>query len=86
MDDGFTIDLNLISKRDFRFWFQGRDTAPDKDLWDAEHLYVKVVVEWPFDAPISVEGYDDLGVLDAAKVDAAVSEHLIAIGKKKSGM
>lgn len=83
-DNGIVIDLNKISKRDFRVWFNGRDDATDKDLWDAEHLYSKIIVKWPWHNPITAEGYDDLGTLDALSVDQAVSEALETIGKKKS--
>lgn len=79
----FVIDLNRITKREFRDYLVGREQAKDKDLYDAEHLYVKVIMTWPFSQKISVEGYQDLGLLDALKVDDAVSEVMVQLGQKK---
>lgn len=82
-NNGFNIDLNRISKRDFRAYLVGRDQAEDKDLWDAEMLYEKVIISWPYDEPVTVEGYQNLGLTDALAVDNAVSEALQQLGKKK---
>jgi hypothetical protein len=83
---GFVIDLNRITKRQFRDYLAGREQADNKDLYDAEYLYVHVIVKWPFDMPISLESYQDLGLMDALKVDNAVSEALTQLGQKKSGL
>ena len=83
-DNGIVINLNRINKADFRKWLKGRDKAADRDLWDAEHLYTKVITAWPWHQPISREGYDALGTLDALAVDEAVSAALESLGKKKS--
>jgi hypothetical protein len=80
----FVIDLNRITKREFRDYLAGRDEAKDKDLYDAEKLYVKVIMAWPFPQKINVEGYLNLGLTDAVKVDHAVSDVLIQLPKKKS--
>jgi hypothetical protein len=80
----FVIDLNRITKREFRAYLNGRDQAEDKDIYDAENLYVKVIMVWPFPQKISVEGYQDLGLMDALRVDDAVSEAMTQLGQKKS--
>lgn len=79
----FVIDLNRITKREFRDYLVGREQADDKDLYDAKNLYAKVIMAWPFPPKISVEGYQDLGLLDALQVDNAVSEALTQLGQKK---
>jgi hypothetical protein len=81
----FVIDLNRITKREFRAYLVGREEVEDKDLYDAEHLYVKVIMTWPFPQKISVEGYQDLGLMDALKVDDAVSGAMTQLAQKKSG-
>jgi hypothetical protein len=81
--DGFVIDLNRITKREFHDYLTGRERADNKDLYDAEKLYPKVIMTWPFPQKISVEGYQELGLLDAMKVDSVVSDALIQISQKK---
>lgn len=83
-DNGFVIDLNRISKKEFREYLRGRDLAEDKDLWDAEHLYTRVIVSWPYDADITVEGYESLGLADALGVDEVVSKAIVDLSQKKS--
>jgi hypothetical protein len=85
-EKAFVIDLNRITKREFHAYLAGRDQAENKDLYDAENLYVKVIMIWPFPGKISVESYLDLGLEDAIKVDDAVSEALIQLTQKKSGL
>jgi hypothetical protein len=82
-DNGFVIDLNRITKREFRAYLVGREEIDDKDLWDCERLYLKVIVSWPFDEEISVEGYENLGLTDSIKVDEAVGAALDQLSKKK---
>jgi len=81
---GFVIDLNRITKREFHAYLAGREQAENKDLYDAEHLYVKVIMRWPFQQTISVESYLDLGLAEAIEVDDAVSEALVQLTQKKS--
>jgi hypothetical protein len=81
----FVIDLNRITKREFRDYLAGREQAEDKDLYDAEKLYIKVIMAWPFQQKISVDGYQDLGLMDALRVDDAVSEAMTQLSQKKSG-
>lgn len=83
-NNGFEYDLNRISKREWREWLRGRDAVEDKDTWDAEHLYAKVIIAWPYDAPISAEGYESLGVLDALEVDEIIGQAIVDVSKKKS--
>lgn len=84
--NGFIIDLNRISKKEFRAYLAGREQAEDKDIYDAEQLYVHVIMKWPFPQPVSVEGYQNLGLLDAMKVDETVGEALTQLSQKKSGV
>lgn len=81
--DEIIIDLNGISRADFRAWFQGREKAQSPDAYDAEHLYPKIIVSWPWDEPITPEGYDRLGNLDAMRVDREVSAALEQMAQKK---
>lgn len=82
-DNGFVIDFGRMTRKEYREWQKGRDKAKDFDVWDATHLYSKIIVEWPFDEPITPEGYDNLSVLDARRVDEAVSDKILEIFSKK---
>lgn len=77
------VDLNRISRGDYAAWLSGRESAEDRGLWDAEHLIAKVVQSWPFERPISLDGYLSLGLLDAQEVDDAVNAAVEMMLKKR---
>lgn len=72
--DGFIINLNGLTRKDYIAWRLGRAAAEDKDTFDAEHLLAKVIIEWPYEQPVSLEGYLSLGFADSLIVDNMVSE------------
>lgn len=76
------IDLNLITRGEFKSIlsnFEG-DILNDDDIGA---LVEKVVVEWPYDAPISSAGLDGLGLIDSRDVTDAIAEALAQLNKKK---
>jgi hypothetical protein len=79
------VDLNLITRRELNRFRQDRKALPDsadKDVFDFENLSSKVIASWPY-GPVTSDVYLELGAVDAAAVDLAVSEALEQLGKKK---
>lgn len=87
--DGIEIDLNRISRREFvrltnaiREALLGGDT-PTRDELTGE-MAALIVNKWPYEQPVSQDGYLSLGLLDSKTVDDALNEAMGIIGKKKS--
>lgn len=82
--DSITVDLNRVTRRDFRAYVETltKATAEERDAATAE-LVGRVVTAWPF-GDVTPAAYLDLGLLDAARVDTALNEAMELIGKKKS--
>lgn len=83
--DGITIDLNRATRRDFREYMAALKEAQaggDMDAGDAARavFYGKIVTGWPF----GDTAYQDLGIIDAKRMDDAVNEAMEIIAKKKS--
>ena len=77
------IDLNRISRAWYRDWTERLKTEEgDKDELSAE-IVAKVVVRWPYEQPVSEDGYKNLGLADSIAVDRALSDALESISKKK---
>ena len=79
---GIKIDLNLITRGEFKSIlsnFDG-DILDDDDIGA---LVEKVVIEWPFDVPITAAGLDGLGLIDSRDVTDAIVEALGQLSKKK---
>lgn len=86
--DGITIDANRISRRKFVELTSAIGQAADSDNANLRdeltgELVEKIVTYWPFEAPISRDGYLDLGLLDSRQVDNAVMEFMQGLGQKK---
>jgi hypothetical protein len=85
--DGFTIDMNRISRREFRAFMARLEAASDKpeerDILSGD-LVEMVVTVWPFDGiPITREGYLDLGLEDGKRCDDAVTQAMDMLHQKK---
>lgn len=68
------VDLNKITRREFRTYINKLDDngrMPDEA--QAEFV-VKVVTAWPYDNPITEDGYLDLPLGDALTVDKAINK------------
>ena len=77
------IDLNRVTRPEFRAYLRGRENGvADLDAYDAEFM-CKVIVSWPYDQPVTPDGYLALGLLDAKAVDDAVMASLGEMQKKK---
>jgi hypothetical protein len=85
MAEDIKVDLNQITRREFRKFLADLDSAKDgferDDLTGA--LIEKVVVSWPFDEEITKDGYLSLGLADSNRVDALLTDALNGVGKKK---
>jgi hypothetical protein len=82
--NGITIDLNRITRREFRQWTKKLDATEDNEERDelTASLAAKVITRWPF-GDITADTYLDLGMADSQTVDAALTEALTSVAKKK---
>lgn len=62
---GFEFDLNRITYREIINFSVGDRAAQSGDIVD---LLSRVLVSWPFDAPITPENIENLGVVDFMKL------------------
>lgn len=86
--DGITIDANRISRRkfvDLTSAIQRASDADDATLRDelTGEIVEKIVTYWPFENPITQDGYLDLGLMDSRRVDNAIMEFMQGLGQKK---
>lgn len=81
------VDMNRVTRREFRQFRNDLKAIPEDQVEQREEVmagfYGKVVVSWPFEVPVSPEGYLSLGMLDARRVDEAVSGAISEISEKK---
>lgn len=93
--DGILIDGNRITKPEYlriiasltETEAKGADASMDDVMKRQEftgELAGKIIVHWPFDAPISKDGYLALGLLDSMRVDQALTEFCLSLAEKKS--
>ena len=79
------IDLNRITRREFRGYINtllaANENTDEADLLTGE-LIEKVVTSWPFDNPITQDGYMDLGLQDSKSVDEALKAALGFVAEK----
>ncbi len=84
--DGFTIDLNKITRREFRE-FTERVAAAGKSLEGdvlTGDFIERTVIAWPFDSlPITRDSYLSMGVEESMRVDRAVTQALENLSQKK---
>ncbi len=86
--DGFVIDLNRLTRQEYNDWRRGRKDTDEieKDLFDAKHMLEKVIVEWPFPQPVTLDGYMALGFADSLVVDRMVGKAVNELrGKESAG-
>ena len=82
--NGIIIDLNRISRREFRNWtkrLNGTEDGEEKDALTGE-LVQSIVTRWPF-GDVSSDAYMDLGLGDSQMVDAAILSAMNEFGEKK---
>ena len=79
------IDLNRITRREFRGYINtllaANENTDEADLLTGE-LIEKLVISWPFDNPITQDGYMDLGLQDSKSVDEALKTALGFVAEK----
>lgn len=82
--NGIVIDLNRITRREFRKWTKQLDATDDHEERDelTAKLAAQVITRWPY-GDVSADGYLDLGMADSQLVDQALTEALSDISKKK---
>lgn len=85
MDNGVVVDLNRITRREFRQFRNELKEIPGDDIDRREEItagfYAKVISEWPH-GPVSAERYLELGLKDAAEVDRVVGEAMELLSEK----
>lgn len=84
--DGVTIDLNRVSRFQFREFLrllQEAETDFERDALTGE-FYQQVITTWPFGEHISKAAYLDLPLLDSKRVDDAFTKATEIITKKNS--
>jgi len=82
------IDLNQITRREFHeFLKRIQEAKAGGDPLEADRvsgeLIERVCISWPFDNPISADGYLDLPMADSLKVDRAFEEATELLAQKK---
>lgn len=83
--DGITIDLNRVSRLTFREFLRQLTEVGENGGDDLTGDFIeRVVTAWPFGTDITKDAYLNLGLLDSARVDAALNEAMEIISKKKS--
>ena len=79
------IDLNRITRRQFRAYVNSLmaadDLTEDADLLTGD-LVSQVVISWPYEQPITQDGYLDLGLQDSKDVDIALKDALGFVAEK----
>ena len=79
------IDLNRITRREFRGYVNALlavdELTDGADLLTGE-LIEKVIISWPYDNPITQDGYMDLGLQDSKSVDEALKDALGFVAEK----
>ena len=79
------IDLNRITRRQFRGYVNALlavdETTDEADLLTGE-IIERVVISWPYEQPISQDGYMDLGLQDSKNVDEALRDALGFVAEK----
>ncbi len=84
--DGFTIDLNRITRREFRDFLARVETAGkslEGDVLTGDFME-RVVIAWPFETlPITRDSYLGMGLEDSVRVDNALARAMENIGQKK---
>ena len=78
------IDLNRVTRREFREYLvrvKEADGIKADELTGA--LIEKIVISWPYDQPITQEGYLNLGLRDSQEVDEFISGAMSNISEKK---
>ena len=82
--NGITIDLNRITRREFRQWTKRLNQTEDGEERDelTAELAQKIVVRWPY-GDVVADVYMDLGLGDSQTVDAAILSAMNDYGEKK---
>lgn len=81
---GIIFDLNRITRRDytaFTMEFSQVETLVERDEKTGE-LAEKIIVSWPFDQPVSKEGYLNLGLADSTVIDRAIKEAMAYLSER----
>lgn len=81
--NGITLDLNRITRREFRRFLTDLSEA-DGEARDelTGQMVEKVVTTWPYNAPITQDGYLDLPLADSLAVDRALTEAMSYLSEK----
>lgn len=82
--NGITIDLNKITRREFRQWTKKLEATEDVEEKDelTGNLAAKIIISWPY-GDVSADAYMDLGMSDSQTVDKALTEALNGLAEKK---
>jgi hypothetical protein len=79
------IDLNRVTRREFRGYINSLlavdELTDEADLLTGE-IISKVIISWPYEQPITQDGYMDLGLQDSKDVDVALKEALGFVAEK----
>ena len=82
--NNIVIDLNRITRREFRQWTKQLEATEEGELRDelTGKIAEKVIVSWPY-GDISADNYLDLGMADSQMVDVALTEAFSGLSQKK---
>ena len=85
---GILIDGNRISRREYTAIVAAIQASNDIQRNDelTGELVEKLVVAWPFEQPITKDGYLNLPLPDSLRVDQAITEYGTGLGEKKSSL
>ena len=80
-----TIDLNRVTRAQFRE-FMARLIDPELNAEEKDRVTAElgeiVIVEWPYDKPITADGIMSLGLVDNKHVDEALTAAILELNSK----
>jgi len=82
--DKTIVNLNLITRKqflDFMSRLQAEGTPDEKSIITGE-LVELVIEDWPYKQPVTVDGYNALGMLDSVEVDNALTDAMVDLTSK----
>jgi hypothetical protein len=84
--DGILLDPARITRREYVRIIAAIQASDDLQLNDelTGELVAKMVAHWPFDKPVTKDGYLDLNLLESRRVDNALLKLDQELGEKKS--
>jgi hypothetical protein len=81
-----TIDMNNITRKQFADFMRrlGADGTTEEKARITGELVEAVVEDWPYEQPMTADGYESLGLIDAMAVDEALSDAIMELSSKNS--